>query len=175
LPPYTEFLGNLSDREIRSNIFKSLLLNSISLTSIYAFDLLLQPLVHNHPSWLHRNVGWFYRVLWLLPVVGVSYYLNVRAWPGVEEFIQPEMNHNHYQIFICSELLVQPYRETVLCPSTREPRNISAASYLQRYADHAGDIRIPCCHDCHLCRRVIRIGVDSICRIMDKLCIHVLG
>ncbi|OAX39185.1 hypothetical protein K503DRAFT_769719 [Rhizopogon vinicolor AM-OR11-026] len=65
-----------SDREIRSNIFKSLLLNSISLTSIYAFDLLLQPLVHNHPSWLHRNVGWFYRVLWLLPVVGVSYYLN---------------------------------------------------------------------------------------------------
>jgi len=68
-----------SDREIRSNIFKSLLLNSISLTSIYAFDLILQPLVHNHPSWLHRNVGWFYRVLWLLPVVGLSYYLNVRT------------------------------------------------------------------------------------------------
>lgn len=65
-----------SDREIRSNIFKSLLLNSLSLTSIYAFDLLLQPLVHNHPSWIHRNVGWFYRVLWLFPVVGVSYYLN---------------------------------------------------------------------------------------------------
>jgi etoposide-induced 2.4 mRNA len=66
-----------SDREIRSNILKSLLLNSLSLTSIYAFDLLLQPLVHNHPNWLHRNVGWFYRVLWLFPVVGVSYYLNV--------------------------------------------------------------------------------------------------
>ncbi|KAG2078007.1 hypothetical protein BDR04DRAFT_1087705 [Suillus decipiens] len=65
-----------SDREIRSNILKSLLLNSLSLTSIYAFDLLLQPLVHNHPNWLHRNVGWFYRVLWLFPVVGVSYYLN---------------------------------------------------------------------------------------------------
>lgn len=65
-----------SDPEIRSNILKSLLLNSLSLTSIYAFDLLLQPLVHNHPSWLHRNVGWFYRVLWLFPVVGVSYYLN---------------------------------------------------------------------------------------------------
>ncbi|KAG1756470.1 etoposide-induced protein 2.4-domain-containing protein [Suillus paluster] len=65
-----------SDREIRSNILKSLLLNSLSLTSIYAFDLLLQPLVHNHPGWLHRNVGWFYRVLWLFPVVGVSYYLN---------------------------------------------------------------------------------------------------
>lgn len=68
-----------SDREIRANIFKSLLLNSISLTSIYAFDLLLQPLVRNYPSWLHRNVGWFYRILWLLPVVGLSYYLNVCA------------------------------------------------------------------------------------------------
>jgi len=66
-----------SDPEIRSNILKSLLLNMLSLTSIYAFDLILQPLVHDHPSWLHRNVGWFYRVLWLLPVVGVSFYLNV--------------------------------------------------------------------------------------------------
>lgn len=51
----------------------------LSLTSIYTFDLILQPLVHDHPSWLHRNVGWFYRVLWLLPVVGVSFYLNVRT------------------------------------------------------------------------------------------------
>ncbi|KAF9246128.1 EI24-domain-containing protein [Melanogaster broomeanus] len=65
-----------SDSEIRANIMKSLLLNMLSLTSIYTFDLILQPLVHDHPSWLHRNVGWFYRVLWLLPVVGVSFYLN---------------------------------------------------------------------------------------------------
>ncbi|KIJ68946.1 hypothetical protein HYDPIDRAFT_122851 [Hydnomerulius pinastri MD-312] len=65
-----------SDPEIRANVLKSLLLNLLSLTSIYTFDLLLQPLVHDHPSWLHRNVGWFYRVLWLLPVVGVSFYLN---------------------------------------------------------------------------------------------------
>ncbi|KAH7922812.1 EI24-domain-containing protein [Leucogyrophana mollusca] len=65
-----------SDPEIRANVFKSLLLNLLSLTSIYTFDLLLQPLVRDHPSWLHRNVGWFYRVLWLLPVVGVSFYLN---------------------------------------------------------------------------------------------------
>ena len=68
-----------SDPEIRSNILKSLLLNMLSLTSIYTFDLMLQPLVHDHPSWLHRNVGWFYRVLWLLPVIGVSFYLNVSA------------------------------------------------------------------------------------------------
>ncbi|KAI6045447.1 etoposide-induced protein 2.4-domain-containing protein [Pisolithus marmoratus] len=65
-----------SDPEIRSNILKSILLNSLSLASIYAFDLLLQPLVHDHPSWLRRNVGWCYRVLWLLPVVGASFYLN---------------------------------------------------------------------------------------------------
>ncbi|KIM80806.1 hypothetical protein PILCRDRAFT_822086 [Piloderma croceum F 1598] len=65
-----------SDSEIRSNVFKSLLLNSLSLTSIYAFDLLLQPLVRDKQKWLHRNVGWFYKTLWLLPVVGISLYLN---------------------------------------------------------------------------------------------------
>ena len=66
-----------SDPEIRSNILKSLLLNSLSLASIYTFDLLLQPLVHGHPNWLRRNVGWFYQILWLIPVVSVSFYLNV--------------------------------------------------------------------------------------------------
>ncbi|KAL4068071.1 etoposide-induced protein 2.4-domain-containing protein [Scleroderma yunnanense] len=65
-----------SDPEIRANVLKSLLLNSLSLASIYTFDLLLQPLVHDHPNWLRRNVGWFYQVLWLIPVVSVSFYLN---------------------------------------------------------------------------------------------------
>ena len=62
---------------MRANVLKSLLLNCVSLTSIYFFDLLLQPLTHEHTHWLRRNVGWFYQVLWLLPVVGVSLYLNV--------------------------------------------------------------------------------------------------
>jgi etoposide-induced 2.4 mRNA len=66
-----------SDSEIRAHVYKSLLLNSLSLTSIWTFDLLLQPLVQDHPKWFHRNVGWFYKVLWLGPVVGVSLYLNV--------------------------------------------------------------------------------------------------
>jgi hypothetical protein len=65
------------DAEIRSNVYKSLLLNSISLTSIYAFDFLLLPLVQDQQKWFHRNIGWFYQTLWLLPVVGLSFYLNV--------------------------------------------------------------------------------------------------
>ncbi|TFK42988.1 etoposide-induced protein 2.4-domain-containing protein [Crucibulum laeve] len=65
-----------SDAEIRANIYKSVLLNTLSLTSIYTFDLLLQPLVRDQQKWFHRNIGWFYQVLWLLPVVGISFYLN---------------------------------------------------------------------------------------------------
>lgn len=67
-----------SDAEVRSNVLKSLLLNVVSLSSVYFFDLLLQPLTHEHTHWLRRNVGWFYQILWLLPVVGISLYLNVR-------------------------------------------------------------------------------------------------
>ncbi|KAK0459556.1 etoposide-induced protein 2.4-domain-containing protein, partial [Desarmillaria tabescens] len=64
------------DAEIRANVFKSMMLNSLSLISIYAFDFLLQPLVRDQQKWLHRNVGWFYQLLWLFPVVSMSLYLN---------------------------------------------------------------------------------------------------
>ena len=67
-----------SDPEIRSNVFKSLILNTLSLTSIHAFDLLLQPLVRDQQKWFHRNFSWFYQILWLLPIVGASFYFNVR-------------------------------------------------------------------------------------------------
>ena len=78
-----------SDAEVRANALKSFLLNGISLLSIYVFDLLLHPLSKDEGdggeqamrpprNGVHRTVGWFYRVLWLLPVVGVSFYLNVR-------------------------------------------------------------------------------------------------
>ncbi|KAH8108159.1 etoposide-induced protein 2.4-domain-containing protein [Cristinia sonorae] len=66
----------ISDPEIRSNVLKSLLLNVLSLASISFLDHLLLPLAANQQKWLHRNVGWFYQVLWLLPVVGMSFYLN---------------------------------------------------------------------------------------------------
>lgn len=66
-----------SDSEVRANVFKSLILNTVSLVSIYFFDWLLLPLAQSQQKWFHRNLGWFYQVLWLLPVVGVSFYLNV--------------------------------------------------------------------------------------------------
>ena len=56
------------------------MLNSLSLLSIYIFDLLLQPLVQDEQKWFPRNIGWFYHVLWLLPILGTSLYLNVRPW-----------------------------------------------------------------------------------------------
>ncbi|KAI0003350.1 etoposide-induced protein 2.4-domain-containing protein [Russula compacta] len=78
-----------SDAEVRANALKSFLLNGISLLSIYVFDLLLHPLsrgeegqeghVQSSRNGLHQNFGWFYRVLWLLPVVGMSLYLNA-SW-----------------------------------------------------------------------------------------------
>lgn len=58
-------------------MYKSLLLNSLSLASIYTFDLLLLPLVQDQQKWFHRNIGWFYQVLWLIPVISVTFYLNV--------------------------------------------------------------------------------------------------
>lgn len=68
---------HVRDPEIRANMMKSLMLNTLSLISIYVFDQILHPLVRDQQKWLHRNVGWFYRVLWLFPVVGASLYLNV--------------------------------------------------------------------------------------------------
>jgi etoposide-induced 2.4 mRNA len=79
-----------SDPEVRANALKSFLLNGISLLSIYVFDLLLHPLSLSRgeegregarlqsQNALHRSIGWLYRILWLLPVVGVALYLNVR-------------------------------------------------------------------------------------------------
>ena len=68
-----------SDREVRSNVLKSLALNTVALGSVYFFDWLVLPLARGQRRWVPRNLGWFYQVLWLLPVVGASLYLNVSA------------------------------------------------------------------------------------------------
>jgi len=49
------------------------------------FDLLLLPLVQDQlgqQKWMHRNVGSFYQVLWLFPVIGISFYLN-SSWCSI--------------------------------------------------------------------------------------------
>lgn len=73
-------------------VLKSTLLNSLSLIAIYAFDLLLVPLLglsraqidmdeFSQPEhWLHRNVGIFYKLLFQIPVVFGALYLNVRLF-----------------------------------------------------------------------------------------------
>ncbi|KAJ1309684.1 hypothetical protein OPQ81_006448 [Rhizoctonia solani] len=67
----------IEDAEVRSNVFKSLLLNAVSLASIYTLDLVFVPLLAGkQDKWLHRNFGSLYTIFWLLPVVGVSLYLN---------------------------------------------------------------------------------------------------
>jgi len=55
-----------------------LLLNSLSLTSLYVFDLFF----FDKQQWLRPNVGWIYQLLWLLPVVGISFYFN-SSWCSV--------------------------------------------------------------------------------------------
>jgi etoposide-induced 2.4 mRNA len=92
-----------SDAEVRANALKSFLLNGISLLSIYVFELLVHPLSRVEDgadgagrvrtrNGLHQSVGLFYRVLWLLPVLGVSLYLNVRNL------------HAHTHTYICHPL-----------------------------------------------------------------------
>ena len=51
----------------------------LSLASIYTFELVLEPFFRDEERWLHRNIGWFYHVMWLLPVLGASFYFNVRT------------------------------------------------------------------------------------------------
>ncbi|KAK2460605.1 hypothetical protein APHAL10511_007075 [Amanita phalloides] len=64
------------DAELRSNVIKSFVVNLLSLAFIYTFDVFLSPLVRHRPNWFHRNIGWFYQVLWLFPVISVSLYFN---------------------------------------------------------------------------------------------------
>jgi len=73
---FTEHLAHFAarDTELRANVLKSVLVNFISLLSI----LIYLPIARDHGyKWLHR-VGWAYQILWLLPLLGTSLYLNVR-------------------------------------------------------------------------------------------------
>lgn len=112
----------LSDAEIRANVLKSLMLNTLSLTSIYVFDLLLQPLVRDQQKWLHRNLGWFYQVLWLFPVVGTSLYLN-SSWCTVVANRVYALRHGARKAppstytGILTALATSAYRAVMICTS----------------------------------------------------------
>jgi len=73
-----------SDPEIRANILKSAMLNSLSLVTIYTFDLIIVPLLgrFTQEKWLHRNLGSLYQIIFQLPVVAMSLYLN-STWSTV--------------------------------------------------------------------------------------------
>ncbi|KZO95714.1 hypothetical protein CALVIDRAFT_482410 [Calocera viscosa TUFC12733] len=67
----------IGEPEIQMNVLKSLLLNGLSLVSIFTFDFLLLPLLPSERGlWYHRNLGALYQVLWLWPVVGASLWFN---------------------------------------------------------------------------------------------------
>ncbi|KAH8117588.1 etoposide-induced protein 2.4-domain-containing protein [Phellopilus nigrolimitatus] len=112
-----------SDSEIRANVLKSLVLNVLSLSSIYVFDLILQPLVRDQQKWLHRNMGWFYRVLWLFPVVGASLYLN-SSWCSVVANRTYMLRHGSRKAAapstysgILTALATSAYRGVMICTS----------------------------------------------------------
>ncbi|KAF7338425.1 hypothetical protein MVEN_02068300 [Mycena venus] len=66
------------DTEIRATVYKSLLLNCSTLTCLYVFNLFF----FDKQQWTRPNVGWFYQLLWVLPVFSVSFYLN-SSWCSV--------------------------------------------------------------------------------------------
>ncbi|KAI0031496.1 etoposide-induced protein 2.4-domain-containing protein, partial [Vararia minispora EC-137] len=118
-----------SDAEVRSNIFKSLLLNSISLLSVSVLDFLLHPLARGRPeNWLHRNLGLFYQILWITPVVGVSLYLN-GAWCtlvakrvytlryGLSSYVAPPSVSTNTYIAFLHALATSAYRGAMIITS----------------------------------------------------------
>ncbi|KAJ6547402.1 etoposide-induced protein 2.4-domain-containing protein [Mycena capillaripes] len=68
----------VGDPEIRTTVYKSLLLNCSTLTCLYVFGLFF----FDTQQWLRPNVSWFYQLLWLFPVFSISFYLN-SSWCSV--------------------------------------------------------------------------------------------
>lgn len=72
-------IRHCSDAEIQANVLQSLILNGLSLLSVYAFDWLLRPLLsaHEQHGRLHLQAGIAYHLFWSLPLICISLYLNV--------------------------------------------------------------------------------------------------
>lgn len=123
------------------NMLKSLVLNSVSLSSIYVFDLLLAPLIKENAHWTHRHFGWFYQVLWLFPVVGVSLYLNVREYRGRSMIADHVvvLNHSEFLVRGDSQADIHDTTRPTSCTSLVIQRNVNDDSNLGvscRYGRH---------------------------------------
>jgi len=169
-----------SDAEVRANALKSFLLNSISLLSIYVFDFLLHPLSRGEEgeearlaqsrSGIHRRVGWFYRVLWLLPVVGVSLYLNVRSTINP---LRCELAKLHNVFFFAlsfrAGLVVFSYCQAHFYSATWSRVSVCwndvghVAKRVHRVSELAGYVCVPCRHDCDLRHHFVCAGVCPRC------------
>lgn len=66
-------------------MIKSLILNALGLVSIFAFDLVLMPLLHRNasPSSIVSTSS-IYQIMWVSPVMGGALYFNVGVSPIVK-------------------------------------------------------------------------------------------
>lgn len=157
-----------SDVEVRTNVLKSLLLNSLSLASIYTFDfvlLLIFPHGRNEQQWLHRNIGWFYNILWVLPVVTISLYLN-RTWSSTiasRTFALQHGSRNHHHTpeqasygGMLTAIATSAYRAIMVCTSVAVP-------FLLRmlpipYAGEVAGVLLFCWVDAYYCFEFVWIA-----------------
>lgn len=156
-----------SDAEVRSNVFKSLLVNVVSLASVYFFDLMLLPLTREHEYWLRRNVGWFYQTLWLFPVVGISLYLNVSNPHSfsLDNIIDNE--HTEHLVYrTCQARVFTPAWLACRCRAT-----IDIYWHPQFYSV----LGIPYRDVIHVACRLLLAAFDSLRWANAWFCVHVLG
>ena len=161
---YLRRRDSCSDAEVRANTLKSFILNGISLLSIYVFDLFLQPLTQE--KWLNRSVGWFYRVLWLLPVVGISLYLNVRTRILNTHIFLGSFTPCAARLF-CTGLMVLSRRKARFhlavwpCVSVRGADCDHVTKCVHRVSQLSRHGRVSCCYDCDLRLPFVRAGLRA--------------
>lgn len=181
-----------SDPEVRANTLKCFLLNGISLLSIYVFELLLHPLSRGEESregarlqsknGLHRSIGWVYHILWLLPVIGVSLYLNVRNLCVYTPLFNPRRRFClHFFPFRFAGLVVLSYCQAHFYPATwtRVPlcwNDIChVAKRVHRIPQLACYVCVPCCHDRDVRLCLLCAGLCPRCRRCNRNHLLLLG
>lgn len=141
---------------MRANVYKSLLLNSVSLLSIYVFDLLLQPLVRDQQKWFHRNIGWFYQILWLFPVLSISLYLNVSVSSAMSRYYLPAHARTTFFLpYLFIGNMVYDNCQTYLSATTWWETCCCPAIILHGDIKGHCNVCVPCCDGVHHCGRFV--------------------